>query len=368
MAEFDFNIGARVMCEDGKCGRLHKVVVDRETQEVSDLVVEKGFLMKQDRVLPIELVDKATQNEIRLSVTGDQLSRFEAYDEKTVEVPSPPAQRADKYEKGEAVRWRAAAAPYGVVTSKPVVPMMRQRIQEGISAKKTVLEARISVENAEGDVGTVDHVLVDAESGDIEHVIVDRGLLARSVIVPASAIREITEETVFIDLSNDELDQLPRYRPPASSAMIAKLEQRLEDAPFDLGNVQVVMDGSVVQLLGTGPSIAGKRRAEAAARSIKGVVDVENKLDTDTAIEARVLAALADDPRTELADISAACDRGIVTLTGQVDNAEIREAAEEVAERQTSVVEVINDLAIGSDEDSELLDAWRWTAGLRTHG
>ncbi len=48
-------------------------------------------------------------------------------------------------------------------------------------------------------------------------------------------------------------------------------------------------------------------------------------------------------------------DRGIVTLTGQVDSASIRERAEEVADQQRGVVEVINDLAVEPDEDTPSL-------------
>jgi uncharacterized protein YrrD len=356
MSEFDFNIGAQVRCEDGKCGQLLKVVIDPEAQEVTDLIVERGFLLKDDRVLPIDLVERTTEDEIHLSITSDELSHFEAYDEKAFEVPAPASQLPGAYERSEAVKWTPIMAPYGVVTSKPIIPVVRQRVHEGISARETVVEQGTPVENVQGDVGTVDHALVDPDTGDIEYYVVDRGLLARSVIVPASEVREVTENAVFIDLGADELDELPRYRPPAKASILTRLQERLDAAPFDFGDVKTVLEGGVLQLSGTVPSIAGKRRAEATARSTGGVVDVENTLDTDTAIVARVTAALADDPRTQLADISVASDRGVVTLTGQVDSAEIREAAGEIAEQQVGVIEVVNDLAVESDEDTEALE------------
>ena len=78
-------------------------------------------------------------------------------------------------------------------------------------------------------------------------------------------------------------------------------------------------------------------------------------LDTDTAIVARVTAALADVHRTELSEIDVGSDRGIVKLTGQVDSASIREKAEEIAVRQRGVVEVINDLMVELDEDTPSL-------------
>jgi uncharacterized protein YrrD len=70
----------------------------------------------------------------------------------------------------------------------------------------------------EQDLGTVDHVLVDRESGDIEHLVVDRGLLADSVIVPTTAIDSMREEAVFVDLTEEELEKLPRYHPQKEEA------------------------------------------------------------------------------------------------------------------------------------------------------
>lgn len=46
MTGFDFNVGTAVHCGDGRCGRLTRVV-DRDAQEVTDLIVEKGFLLKR---------------------------------------------------------------------------------------------------------------------------------------------------------------------------------------------------------------------------------------------------------------------------------------------------------------------------------
>jgi osmotically-inducible protein OsmY/uncharacterized protein YrrD len=356
MSEFDFNIGAQVRCEDGRCGQLLKVVVDPAAQEITDLVIEKGFLLKDSRVLPIETVEETTEDEIRLSIASDQLGHFEAYEKKAFEIAAPGWKQRGTYKKGEAVRWTTMATPYGAVTSRHIVPMVRQRVHKGISAKETVLEQGTSVKNAQGEVGAVDHVLVDPDSGDIEHVVVDRGLLARSLIIPASDVKEVAEDAVLVDLGDDDLNELPRYRPPGEASILAELQDQLEAAPSDFRDVEAVLDGGILQLSGTVPTIASKRRAEAAARSIDGVVDVENTLSTDTAIASRVTIALADDSRTELADIDVASDRGIITLVGQVDSAEIREAAEEVAESQSGVVEVINDLEVGPDEDTEALD------------
>jgi osmotically-inducible protein OsmY len=96
--------------------------------------------------------------------------------------------------------------------------------------------------------------------------------------------------------------------------------------------------------------VSSKRRAEATARSIPGVVAVVNALDTSLALAARVTAALCDDPRTHLAIIDVTAERGIVTLSGEVDSAGVKEAAEEVASQQAGVISVVNALDVSPDE------------------
>jgi len=64
----------------------------------------------------------------------------------------------------------------------------------------------------------------------------------------------------------------------------------------------------------------------------------------------RVSQALLEDERTSDYAISVADDNGVITLTGEVNTAETREAAGTVAEAEEGVIEVINDLSVESEE------------------
>jgi osmotically-inducible protein OsmY len=101
--------------------------------------------------------------------------------------------------------------------------------------------------------------------------------------------------------------------------------------------------------------VKAKRHAEALARSVKGVIHVDNTLITDTAITSQVTTALLQDPRTEVAVIEVISERGVVTLKGKVDSKEIRDAAEEIARRQPGVIALMNVLEVEPDEDTPSL-------------
>lgn len=61
-------------------------------------------------------------------------------------------------------------------------------------------------------------------------------------------------------------------------------------------------------------------------------------------IQERVTRALNEDERTQDYGIEVISESGMVTLKGEVDSAEARQAAEEIAAEQEGVIEVINSL------------------------
>jgi osmotically-inducible protein OsmY len=69
-----------------------------------------------------------------------------------------------------------------------------------------------------------------------------------------------------------------------------------------------------------------------------------------TELAEKVSSALTHDERTAEYPIGVADDEGVITLTGEVDDLETHEAAEEIAADQEGVVEVINDLEVTGEE------------------
>jgi len=61
----DFTIGSKVVCSDGDCGELKRVVVNPVTRTLTHLVVEPRFQQGTGRLVPVDLVESAA-HEIRL--------------------------------------------------------------------------------------------------------------------------------------------------------------------------------------------------------------------------------------------------------------------------------------------------------------
>jgi uncharacterized protein YrrD len=353
VTELDFSIGARVHCNDGDCGRLSKVVVDPFTHRVTDLIVERGFLLTTDRVLPIDQIDRTAEDNIYLKLSGKELQAYPEYREVQFREPAPDV-KAGAYSPGDVRCWQE---PYRLACDTAVVPMVRRRVHEGISSELEVIERGTPVQNARGTLGHVDHVLVSPETGHITHLILRKGLVPYYPILPITAVRTVSEEALTVDLTDEQIEALPHYRSRPPEDLKVELLDRMHGLGFDLSQIDVSVEDSVIRLEGWVPNVAAKRHAEAIARSIEGVVDVDNALDTDVAIETRVMHALLSDPRTNVAVIEVRNESGIVTLKGQVDSVEIRDAAEQIAASQQGVISVVNSLEVAPDSDTDSLTA-----------
>jgi uncharacterized protein YrrD len=295
MAAFDFRMGAQVHCTDGRCGKLVKLVFDPQTQQVTDLIVEKGFLLKKDRVLPLATVERVSADDIYLNIPSENLKDYEEYNEVTVQEPAPDAGTR----MGGAMN---AAGSY----VEPHIPMIRKRLRQGISAGRAVLDHRSEVENLDKVFGHVDHVIVDRDSDMIRHVVIRRGLFADYRVLPIEMIEEVGDN-IFVRLSREEIEALPRYEPGSESEIVVE-----EPAP-DLQEVEPFRLGS-------------------------GVATAD--------VAARVSQALAADPRTAGAVIEVIDDRGSLILQGGVARVETRAVAEEIARRQPGVQVVHNELIV----------------------
>lgn len=301
MNEFDLNISAQVLCSDGKCGSLAKVAVDPETRQVTYLIVEEGFLLKRSRVFPFSSVDMATSDNIGLLLQSDDLENYPVYREETVEMPA-----RNQGEAAGSTFWREGV-PYGVGPAMPI-PTVTETIRYGLPDDAEVVDRSTPVEGLDGAIGKLDHFIVDAASGEIRKIVVQKGLFfSTKRVIPASMASMISEDGIFVEATPEELEGLREYRPEIEDAEAAVM--RNSDEEYDNPGHNATND-------------------------------------EDVDLASRVAMALFEDSRTSDAVIEVIDERGVVTLDGEVDSEETREAAEEIARSQTGVTSVVNLLRV----------------------
>lgn len=350
-------------CQDGRAGVLQKLVVDPHSRRVTDLIVGKGFLQKKDRVLPVTAVERASDDAVYLSIPSRELPNYPEYREIEFTAPAPGWEPNSPYRRAELSHWSNRYSLDGV--AGPIIPKIRRRVPKGIPSGLEAIGRDTPVRNSEGKVGRIDHLLVDQASGEITHLVLRKGLLARQLVIPAGWIEEVDDEDVLIRGKHAELQQLRSYTSRPGADVLDDVRARLKDAPANFENVISSLEDGVLKLNGLVKNVAARRQAEQIAHSVPGVIHVENCLDTSSAITGRVSMALEADPRTHLAVIEVINEHGIITLSGDVESVAVRQAAEEIAEQQPGVVAVINALEVKPQEE---FDDWIEPAVVAPYG
>ena len=192
----EINIGARVICKDGEAGSVRYVVVDRDTREATELVVDMSELLTFDVVVPIDLVHRSSRDAVYLACTVEELKRFPEY---VVEEYLPPERTwmAPQGAPWDAIRFRA-----------PAVPVRRYdhpRLEPG----EVAIAEGMLVRCADGPCGNVDEILTDPQTDKVTSFVVRKGrLFHRDVVVPIALIQRITPGEIDLSISRKDLDKL----------------------------------------------------------------------------------------------------------------------------------------------------------------
>jgi hypothetical protein len=140
-----------------------------------------------------------------------------------------------------------------------------------------------TVVNAEGEVGPLDLVLVDATTGKVSCLVVRRGGLAgQGTLVPPDLISAVRGDQIVLHATREQLAQLPEYRPDdaITDAVQGVLWYRSDLPQSEVRYVTVRTVNGVVELNGYASTDRGRTAIEALVRAVSGVLDVRNDLHT----------------------------------------------------------------------------------------
>ena len=206
MKRFDFNLGVEVRSIDEPCGKLSGVVVYPETLQVTDLIIQKGFLplLTQERVLPLDKVQSAFKDNLHLAILSEEFNQYPEYRVKEYEEPATGLEQS----AGQ------VAGPHGFhAAAEPHIPMIKRKIREGIAGGQLVIDQDAVVKNLDGTIGKVSHVIMERDDNKITHLVVKSGTVFSSeeVVISTSMIESVNEEGVSASITSDEVEQLARY-------------------------------------------------------------------------------------------------------------------------------------------------------------
>ena len=199
-----FTIGSEALCTDGACGRVTRVVVDPVARAVTHLVVEPKHGFGIGRLVPVDLVDAAT-DVVRLRCTSTDFEKLERAEEMQF---LPDAGAFEGYGPEQVLSWPyyglGATTGVGVGDARPLVV-------DKIPAGEVALRRGDPVHATDGEIGRVQGLVIDSNDRHVTHVLLQEGHLwgRREVAIPIGAVARI-EDGVRLSITKEEVEDLPR--------------------------------------------------------------------------------------------------------------------------------------------------------------
>lgn len=210
--EMIFNYGSDVIKENGeKIGEVKEVVIDPKTEDVTHIVIEKGILLTEDKVLPISLVEDADQERVKLYPLEEPVDDLPKYEEEQfVEV---------REEEGKEP---LVGNPPFLYNYPPVGPYKKGDLEfrtykkekiKNIPKDVTPIEKGAKVITLDDQhVGNVEEVIIDPQTDEATHLVVSEGLLlVEEKLVPISWVNDYDEEKIHLAVDRKVIENLPKY-------------------------------------------------------------------------------------------------------------------------------------------------------------
>lgn len=214
----EFKEGTNIYTRDGdKVGEIERVVINPRTKKVSHLVIKKGFIFTEDKVVPVKYVDTANPDQIILrqeDLDVDSLPDFTdthylEVDEDEIPEPYAPRGYMPLYYYQPVGTWWS----YPAFFSDPGEPHYVEVEAANIPENTVALETGADVYSSNGEkVGSVERILTDATTRRASHIVVAEGLLFKSrTSIPTYWINLVTSNEIHLAVSAKTLSHLPEY-------------------------------------------------------------------------------------------------------------------------------------------------------------
>jgi len=208
-----FKQGAEVYTADGeRAGTIKRIVIEPDTKEVTNLVIQKGILFTEDKVIPISLVNSSTEDRVKLRKDGGDLTKFPDF-EVSHYIPADRGALSERRSR-QLVRpmfWYPPIGGYNGFAVYDMPPYVRK--EENIPEGTVAIEEGADVISSDGEhVGDVERVFTEPEADRATHLLISKGLLLKEKkLIPTRWLTHVFEHEVRLSVEADLVKSLPEY-------------------------------------------------------------------------------------------------------------------------------------------------------------
>jgi uncharacterized protein YrrD len=216
-----FKEGTDVYTAEGEhVGTIERVVIEPESREVTHIVVQKGLLFTEDKVVPISLVGPTTEERLTLRSNAGNLEQLPDFEEASyIQAEAPVTLHTNQKHRAESLyaypplgtSWSAglfasSAGPEFIKTTTRNIPEGTVALKEGAT-----------VISRDGEhVGNIERIYTSIPEDKVTHFLISKGMLLKEEkLIPITWVNNVAEEIVSLSVSSQFIEALPEYEPQA---------------------------------------------------------------------------------------------------------------------------------------------------------
>jgi uncharacterized protein YrrD len=194
-------------------GHVDRVVMNPQNKQITHIVVRKGFFFTEDKLVPLSLIETATEDRVTLRRDAGDLDKLPAFEDTHYIPLTDPEAKSAAYTSDLASPlywypplggWMAYdyPPPYVVETERHI-PEDTVPLREG---------ARV-ISADDKHVGNVERVFTEANADRATYFLISKGLfLKERKLVPTTWVREVSEDEVRLSVDSSVLETLHEYQ------------------------------------------------------------------------------------------------------------------------------------------------------------
>lgn len=204
--------------DDKQVGKINRFILDPETNEVTHVVVQKGWLLSEDKVVPLNMVRSTTEEKVILTGNADDFNKLPPFEESHfVRMYNDDFHQAEDASDSlsPVYFWYPPLmypnhGAYGMPNS-PLAPLAHLETKRNIPEETIPLKEGANVISSdEKHVGNVERLFIDASSKKVTHFLITKGLLFKErKLIPAHWVKYVGEEKIHLLVSSSLLERLP---------------------------------------------------------------------------------------------------------------------------------------------------------------
>lgn len=210
--------GVGVFMQDGEqVGKVNRFVLNPGTNEVTHIVVQKGWLLPEDKVVPLSMISSATPEKVILTSGVGDFSELPPFEEEYFvramdDADEPSDDLAD--EKIPTYYWYPPRVhpvyPPFTLDYYPWLPLETKR---NIPEETIPLRDGAQVISSDGKhVGSIERLLIEPSFNRATHLVIKHGtLLKERRILPTYWVGSVEEDKVYLLVSSKLVNRLPLY-------------------------------------------------------------------------------------------------------------------------------------------------------------